>query len=70
MMMAVVEVMLIIIMTAVEVVEMMLILHLSLFLKFWKFLVDSAAELRDIAYDLAELIDKRSIFGLDSTINR
>ncbi len=28
-----------------------------------------AAELRDATYDLAEFIDKRWIFGLDSTTN-
>ncbi len=48
-------------------------LHLSFslsFLKFWKILVDFAAELRGVAYDLAGCIDKTSIFGLDTTINR
>ena len=42
----------------------------SLLLKIWKFGVTLAAELRILTYDLAELIDKRSIFGLDTTINR
>ena len=67
MMMMVVEVMLIIL-TAVEV----LILHfLSLFLfENLKFLGRFAAELREATYDLAGCIVKTLIFGLDSTINR
>ncbi len=57
--------------TAVEVVEMMLILHLSFSLfEILKIFGNFAAELREVTYDLAELIDKRWIFGLDSTINR
>ena len=63
-------VVILIILTAVE-LEMMLILHLSLFLfENLKILGQSAAELRGVAYDLVELIDKRWVFGLGSTINR
>ena len=63
-------VVILIILTAVE-VNMMMLLHLSLFhsenLKiFGRF----AAELREVTYDLVECFDKRSIFGLDSTTNR
>ena len=44
----------------------------SFFLSFWKSEIFGrfAAELRGVAYDLAEFIDKTLIFGLDSTINR
>ena len=58
-----------IILTAVEVV-MMMILHLSLsFSKFSNF-GRFAATFRGATYDLAGSIGKRSIFGLDTTINR
>ena len=40
------------------------------FSKFWKILVDFAAELREVTYDLAGCIGKTSIFGIDTTINR
>ena len=67
-MMAVVVIL--IILTAVE-LEMMLILHVSLFLfENLNILGQSAAELRKVTYDLAEIIGKRWIFGLDTTINR
>ena len=50
---------------------MMLILHLSSSLfEILKIFGRFAAEFRDVAYDLAELIDKRLIFGLDSAIYR
>ena len=67
--MVAVVVWLMIIMTAVE-VDMM-ILHLFLFLfQNLKILGHFAADLREVTYDLAEIIGKRWIFGLDTTINR
>ncbi len=60
-------VVILIILTAVEV----LILHLSFFLfENLKLFCRFAAELRGVAYDLAEFIDKTSVFRLDSTTNR
>ena len=49
---------------------MMILLFLPFFFEILKIFGHFAADLLGVAYDLAELIDKRWVFGLNSTINR
>ena len=56
-------------MTAVEVDNMMLILHLSSLFEILKIFGRFSADLLSVSYDLAEYFDKRLIFGLDSATN-
>ena len=53
------------------VVVMMMVLQLTFNLsEILKFLVDSAAELREVTYDFAESFGKRWVFGVDTTTDR
>ncbi len=63
-----VAVVILIILTVV--VMMMILLFLPFFFEILKFFGRFAADLLGVAYDLVEFIDKRWIFGLDTTTNR